>query len=50
MIYIVFDFTEPEFAKLEDISSDYIERVNSVHSKGGYGSVGYDSFLHNIQF
>ncbi|XP_065069824.1 phenylalanine--tRNA ligase alpha subunit-like [Rhopilema esculentum] len=36
-----FFLSEPEFAKLEDISSDYIERVNTIHSKGGYGSVGY---------
>lgn len=36
-----FFLSDPEFAKLEDISSSYLESVKNIHSHGGYGSVGY---------
>eukprot|EP00112_Aurelia_sp_Birch-Aquarium-sp1_P004668 Seg1528.8 transcript_id=Seg1528.8/GoldUCD/mRNA.D3Y31 product="Phenylalanine-tRNA ligase alpha subunit A" protein_id=Seg1528.8/GoldUCD/D3Y31 len=36
-----FFLSDPEFSKLESVSPDYVERVKTVHSHGGYGSVGY---------
>jgi len=36
-----FFLSEPQFAKLENISPDYIEKVKNTHSRGGYGSQGY---------
>ncbi|XP_057299763.1 phenylalanine--tRNA ligase alpha subunit-like [Hydractinia symbiolongicarpus] len=36
-----FFLSEPQFAKLDEVPKDYLERVRTTHQEGGYGSQGY---------
>jgi len=36
-----FFLSDPQFAKLDDIPANYLQKVKDIHEKGGFGSQGY---------
>lgn len=36
-------FTDPQYA--EEFPMDYLEKVKTIHSVGGYGSQGYKIYI-----